>query len=192
MKGALCPGVKVTGVLIPEMLKPVPVTVTCVIVRLDPPVLLSVSDWVWLVPVCTLPKLMLAGAAPNVPGNGSVPPPCEAGLLVLNPWQPSIVARASTTTSAFRRARRVLMRTQGLFRPTKRAQRLVCPLNINCGRSRKGIVGDIRRPWLSRSLPRSADACCRDIITAMHSQHPVLRKQPTRRSARPRRAYPEH
>jgi hypothetical protein len=42
----LCPGVKVRGVLNPEMLKSVPLAVACVMVRLDPPVLLSVSDWV--------------------------------------------------------------------------------------------------------------------------------------------------
>jgi hypothetical protein len=70
LKGTLCPGVKVKGVLNPEMLKPAPVTVACVTVRLDPPVLFSVSDRVWLVPACTLPKPMLEGAAPRVPGSG--------------------------------------------------------------------------------------------------------------------------
>lgn len=73
LKGTVCPAVKVTGVLSPEMLKPAPLTVTWVIVRSDAPELLSASDWLWLVPVCTLPNPMLVGAALNVPGNGSPP-----------------------------------------------------------------------------------------------------------------------
>ena len=41
----LWPGVNVTGVLMPEMLKPVPATVTCEIVALSPPVFFTVSVW---------------------------------------------------------------------------------------------------------------------------------------------------
>ena len=44
LKDVLCPGVRVKGVVNPVTLKPSPVTVTCVMVRLVPPVLLSVSD----------------------------------------------------------------------------------------------------------------------------------------------------
>src|SRR5580704_132285 len=62
LKDTLCPAVKVTGTLNPEMLKPAPATVACVMVRLDPPVLLSVSERVCVVPACTLPKLTLEGA----------------------------------------------------------------------------------------------------------------------------------
>jgi hypothetical protein len=39
----LCPGVNVTGGVIPEMLNPVPVAATAEIVALVPPVLVSVS-----------------------------------------------------------------------------------------------------------------------------------------------------
>jgi hypothetical protein len=46
LKDAVCPGVKVRGVLNPEMLKSAPLAVACVMVRLDPPVLLNVLDWV--------------------------------------------------------------------------------------------------------------------------------------------------
>jgi hypothetical protein len=42
---ALCPGVRVTGVLIPEMLNPVPVAVAAEIVALVPPVFVTVSAW---------------------------------------------------------------------------------------------------------------------------------------------------
>lgn len=44
LKVVLCPGAKVTGRVKPVVLKPVPVTLACVMVRLVPPVLLSVSD----------------------------------------------------------------------------------------------------------------------------------------------------
>jgi len=105
LKDALCPGARVNGRLRPVLLKAAPETVACVMVRLVAPVLLSVSERDWLVPVCTLPKLMLEGAAVSAPcwGFGV---PCKAGLLVLSPWQPIRVAKASTTTSAFQRARR--------------------------------------------------------------------------------------
>jgi hypothetical protein len=43
LKDALCPGVKVTGVVIPEMPKPVPVTVAREIIALTPPVFFTVS-----------------------------------------------------------------------------------------------------------------------------------------------------
>jgi hypothetical protein len=39
----LCPGVRVTGVLIPEMLNPVPAAVAAEIVALVPPVFVTVS-----------------------------------------------------------------------------------------------------------------------------------------------------
>ncbi len=41
----LCPGVKVTGVVIPETLNPVPVAFTCEMVALTPPVFFTVSVW---------------------------------------------------------------------------------------------------------------------------------------------------
>jgi hypothetical protein len=41
----LWPGVKVSGVEIPEMLKPVPATVTCEMVAFSPPVFFTVSVW---------------------------------------------------------------------------------------------------------------------------------------------------
>jgi hypothetical protein len=43
VKEALCPGVKVTGTDIPEMLKPVPVTVAREIVAFSPPIFFTVS-----------------------------------------------------------------------------------------------------------------------------------------------------
>lgn len=69
---------------------------------LDPPVLVRVTEMVWLVPICTLPKLMLAGVALSEPVSG-VCVLWELDLPVLTPWQPSIKARASTTASAFQR-----------------------------------------------------------------------------------------
>jgi hypothetical protein len=43
VKLVLCPGVRVTGVLIPEMLNPVPAAATAEIVALVPPVFVTVS-----------------------------------------------------------------------------------------------------------------------------------------------------
>jgi hypothetical protein len=47
---ALCPGVNVTGGVIPEMLNPVPVAATAEIVALVPPVFWIVSVWLELCP----------------------------------------------------------------------------------------------------------------------------------------------
>ena len=49
----LCPGVNVTGVVIPEMLYPVPEVATAEIVALVPPVLVIVSVWLEVCPTVT-------------------------------------------------------------------------------------------------------------------------------------------
>lgn len=41
--------------------------------RLEPPVLVTVSDSGWLDPVCTVPKFRLAGFAPSAPAAAPVP-----------------------------------------------------------------------------------------------------------------------
>ena len=46
LNDALCPGVKVNGVLMPDMLNPVPLAVDPEIVTLVPPVFCTVSGWV--------------------------------------------------------------------------------------------------------------------------------------------------
>ena len=43
-KVKLCPGIRVNGKFSPVTLNPVPVTLACVTVRLEPPELVSVSD----------------------------------------------------------------------------------------------------------------------------------------------------
>ena len=102
LKLVLCPGIKVKGRLKPMVLKPGPVMAAWLIVRLLAPVFDSVSDWVWLVPSCTFPKLTLAGPAVNVPSSGFWVL-CTLDLLVLSSWQPSIVARASRAGIAIQR-----------------------------------------------------------------------------------------
>ena len=47
--------------------------VAALIVTLDPPELVSVSDKVWLLPTCTLPKLRLVAVAVSDPGVTPVP-----------------------------------------------------------------------------------------------------------------------
>ena len=72
-KVKLCPGIRVRGRLSPLTLKPAPVTGAWVIFTLVPPVLVSVSDKVWLLPTCTLPKLSGEVAAVSNPGVTPVP-----------------------------------------------------------------------------------------------------------------------
>ena len=43
-KVKLCPGIRVNGKVSPVTLNPVPVTLACVTVRLEPPEFVSVSD----------------------------------------------------------------------------------------------------------------------------------------------------
>jgi hypothetical protein len=63
----------VSGRVIPLKLKPVPLGVICEIVRADPPVFVSFSATVELLPVVTFPKLRLVGLAANCPGRVPVP-----------------------------------------------------------------------------------------------------------------------
>jgi hypothetical protein len=105
LKPLLTPGDRIKGKLKPVILKPVPVTSAFVTVRLVPPVLLNMLDWVWLVPTCTFPKLTLESAALRVPGRGFCVL-CELDLPVLTPWQPTIVARANIAASTFQRVGR--------------------------------------------------------------------------------------
>jgi len=73
LKVALWPDVSVTGAVIPLTLNPLPLTPTCEIVTLEPPLLVRVSDNVCLFDTCTLPKLRLVGFDPSVPAVTPVP-----------------------------------------------------------------------------------------------------------------------
>ena len=64
--------------------------------------MVSVPDWDWLVPTCTFPKLTLAVPAVRVPSSVFWVL-WILDLLVLSPWQPSIVARASRAGIAIQR-----------------------------------------------------------------------------------------
>ena len=76
----LWPAVKVKGKGSPLKLNPVPLAAAAEIVRLDPPVLVSVSDKLELLPSCTLPNARLVGFAVNVPCVTPVP---DSGMLKL-------------------------------------------------------------------------------------------------------------
>lgn len=67
LKVTLCPAASAKGTFKPVVLKPVPVTPACVMLMVDPLVFVSKSDWLWLVPTCTFPKVMATGAAFNPP-----------------------------------------------------------------------------------------------------------------------------
>src|SRR5215470_9831909 len=51
LKVAVCDGFRVKGSVRPLKLKPVPVALACETVRAEPPVLLRVMFWLWVVPV---------------------------------------------------------------------------------------------------------------------------------------------
>jgi hypothetical protein len=59
---ALAPAASAYGKVSPLTLKPVPLTLSEEIVRLEPPVLETVSPWLSLVPVEIVPRFMLDGA----------------------------------------------------------------------------------------------------------------------------------
>jgi hypothetical protein len=69
----LCPAFNVKGKARPLKLYPDPLALAVEIVRLDPPVLVSVSDKLELLPICTLPKARLVGLAPSAPCATPVP-----------------------------------------------------------------------------------------------------------------------
>ena len=81
LKLALCPGVSVTGVVMPLSVKPAPLIPTSERVRLEPPVLLTVSAKAWLLPTCTLPKARLVGLDPSAPSATLAPPPPPQAIV---------------------------------------------------------------------------------------------------------------
>jgi len=81
LKVVLCPAVSVTGVLTAPSLNPVPLTATCEIVTLVPPVLVTVSDSDWLLPTVTLPKFKLDGLETSCPLPPAATPVPESDTL---------------------------------------------------------------------------------------------------------------
>jgi hypothetical protein len=73
LKVALCPGVRVTGAVIPLTLNPAPLAVREEIVEVVPPTLVNVSDKACVVDTGTLPKLRVVGFETRVPGEVPVP-----------------------------------------------------------------------------------------------------------------------
>ena len=73
LKVTLAPGLSVSGTFSPLMLNPDPVTVACEIVTLAPPLFVSESVKVRLLPAWTLPKARLAGLAVIWPGRTAFP-----------------------------------------------------------------------------------------------------------------------
>lgn len=69
----LWPAFNVKGKVSPLKLNPAPLTLAAEMVRLDPPVLVSVSGKLELLPTCTLPNARLVGFGVKVPGVTPVP-----------------------------------------------------------------------------------------------------------------------
>jgi hypothetical protein len=104
LKEVVLPAASVTGVVIPLKLKPVPVIPTCEIVRLEPPVLLTVSVSDSLCPTVSLAKLRLPGFEPSAPEATPVPlsgtdsDPFEASeLMVKEPLAAPLVCGSNVT-----------------------------------------------------------------------------------------------
>jgi hypothetical protein len=73
LNDVLCPAFKVTGTVMPLRLNPLPLAVAAEMVRVDPPELVSVPESDFELPVCTLPKLKLAGFGESCPWATPVP-----------------------------------------------------------------------------------------------------------------------
>jgi len=69
------------------MLKPLPVTFACEMVKLEPPEFVSVSERIFDVPVCTLPKLRVAGFGLRVPGGKTPVPVSATAKLGFDPFE---------------------------------------------------------------------------------------------------------
>lgn len=93
----LCPAFNVRGSVSPLKVNPVPVTDAAEIVRLVPPLFVKVSDWVLLLPTCTLPKAMLAGFGDNPPWVTPVP---ESGMLKVGLEPLEVIVRLPLTAPA--------------------------------------------------------------------------------------------
>jgi hypothetical protein len=72
-KVVLCPAPSVIGVVTLPRLNPVPLTATCEMLTLVPPVFVTVSDKDEVLPTVTLPKLRLVGLDVRKPGVTPVP-----------------------------------------------------------------------------------------------------------------------
>src|ERR1700721_4241849 len=70
----LCPGVNVTGGVIPETLNPAPDSATAEITAFVPPVFLIVSVWLDLFPTVTFVNVKLVGDAVRTPGGATAVP----------------------------------------------------------------------------------------------------------------------
>ena len=114
LKLTLSPAASVTGTVIPVTLNPDPVTAICDIVRVDCPVLVTVAFLVWVVPICTLPKLTLDGDGVSTPGPWSCAFPPR-------PWQPTSPMRPATTSNPQRQLLPVLKEENNDFK--------ICPPN---------------------------------------------------------------
>jgi hypothetical protein len=84
----------VTGGVTPAKLKPDPLEVIWEIVRAEPPIFVSVSPSVLLLPVATLPKLRLTGLAASCPAVTPVP---DSGTLSVGFAAFEVIARFPLT-----------------------------------------------------------------------------------------------
>lgn len=73
VKAALCPGASVTGKVNPLTVKAALLTEFCETVTLLPPAFVSVTDFAWLCPTGTLPKISEPGVTVNLPAATAFP-----------------------------------------------------------------------------------------------------------------------
>ena len=82
LKEVLCPGLRVSGAVMPLMVNPVPEALAAEMVTLAVPELVNVTVCDPLLPTKTFPKLTLAGLAASVPCTAVPLKPIVAGELV--------------------------------------------------------------------------------------------------------------
>src|SRR5579863_110242 len=121
LKFVLCPAANVSGRASPARLNPVPVTVACETVSVEPPELVSVACCFWLLPIRTLPRAMLAGltarkpAVTPVPESGRLKEEFEASLV--NPTVPLTVPAACGANTTLKFALCPAVNVSGTERP---------------------------------------------------------------------------
>jgi hypothetical protein len=97
VKDVLCPAASVTGLKTLNKLKPVPLALAAEIERLVPPVLVSVSDKLVLLPTWTLPNERLVAFGASVPGVIPLPDKLTDTVSPLFPfpWFAPVVPKAT-------------------------------------------------------------------------------------------------
>jgi hypothetical protein len=125
LKVVLAPAARLTGVVIPLSVNPVPLIVAAEIVTDEPPVFVIFSDSDWLLPTVTLPKLRLAGLGDSDPADSPVP---DRGMLKVGFDAFDVIV---TVPLALPAAVGVYVTVKLVLAPAANVTGVVMPLSVN-------------------------------------------------------------